>query len=472
MSQRLGQHQKQTQTLEQIQSLSAMQVLAGKLTELPIGGLLERVRNELNENPYLESAGGESAEVGLLPQGSGDATPAESYDPKKDFASEDDIPGYLWSATEGEPKENSIDYGDSQSFYEQLMDQAGEYRLTSHERQILEYLIGNLDDNGFLSQPLFVIVDELQISHECDTTEEEVERILRILWQFEPAGLGARSLQESLLIQCAKREGGDGSFSLLKRIIEKDWESISHNRWDIISQKYELSEQKVELLRQDLRRFNPRPGSALGEKATVADTHIIPDVVIDVDMEGNIELTLNDGDVPTLTVSEDAYELIDQEFVRDYVNRGSMFIKALEQRRRTILNTMQAIVKLQKQYFLSGDEETLRPMQLEDVAKLTKQDPSTVSRVCNSKFVETPYGTHPLNFYFLRATSIGGEETSVRHLQQIIKEIVDGEDKTAPLTDDALVEILAQKGYNVARRTVVKYRNNLGIPTSRMRRGR
>jgi RNA polymerase sigma-54 factor len=323
-----------------------------------------------------------------------------------------------------------------------------------------------------MTKPLFQIADELSIYHYCDTTIEEVERILNVLQTFEPAGIGARSLQECLLIQCNRKKthGNSGNIAVLKKIIEKDWDNISHNRWETIRQKHNLSEQKTEALKLELRKLNPRPGNAMGEKASSPEMYIIPDVCITVDDNGNIELTLNDGDVPTLTISEDTKEMMDITFVQDYVRRGNLFIGAIMQRRNTILRTMQAILKLQRKYFLSGDKRLLKPMSMEDISKITHQDLSTISRVCNNKFVETPYGTKPLRWFFTTAAKTSNENLSIRNLHQALRDIVEGEDKKKPFSDDALVDLLKQQGYDVARRTVAKYREHLGIPTSRMRR--
>lgn len=463
--------QQQKLTQEQIQLQSAMQVLAAKLTELPIEGLRDRVANELAENPYLEAVHEEKNEEYAPSQEEEHA----EYDVRQDYSSEDDIPDYLLrqSPENGEEAEGAnMESGDSQSFYDQLMEQAGEYDLTPHDRQILEYIIGSLDDDGLLGKPLFQIADELSIYHYCDTTVEEVENVLRILWQFDPAGVGARSLQECLIIQCKRKGHRDtpGHTSLLLKVLEQNWDDITHNRWELIGRKHNLSEQQTALLRGEIRKLNPRPGSSMGEKTSTPETHIVPDVIVTVDQDGHIDLTLNDGDMPTLSISEDAMEMIDESFVRDYVNRGRLFIGAIMQRRHTIMRTMQAIIRLQRQYFLNGEENSLRPMRLEDVAEITHQDLSTVSRVCNSKYVETPYGTHPLKWFFSTAAKATEQDASVRKLYQALKDIVREEDKSRPLADDIIADMLRQQGFDVARRTVAKYREHLGIPTSRMRR--
>ena len=470
MPQSLIQQQKLTQ--EQIQLQTAMQVLASKLVELPLEGLRERVEAELAENPYLEASNSDGGDGYIQDENDGGGTSASDYDARKDYSTEDDIPDYLLHQPSGTEAE-SMDSADTQSFYDQMMDQVAGCGLSGHDRQILEYLIGNLGDDGLLAKPLFQIADELSIYHYLDTTPEEVERVLHTLWRFDPPGVGARNLQECLIIQCKRRgyRSVPGHTPLLLKVLERNWEEITHNRWDLIQQRYKLSDQQVGLLRHEIRRLNPRPGSSMGERATSSETHITPDVIVGVDQEGRIELTLNDGDMPTLSVSDDAMEMIDVDYVRDYVNRGKLFIGAIIQRRHTILRTMQAIIKLQRKYLLTGDETLLRPMRLEDIAKITEQDLSTVSRVCNSKYVETPYGTYPLRWFFTtQARTAEDEDVSIRKIHQALREIIAQEDKGAPLKDDELALMLQQQGFDVARRTVAKYREHLGIPTSRMRR--
>ena len=449
-----------------------MQVLASKLVELPLEGLRERVEAELAENPYLVASNSDGGDGYIQDESGGGDASASDYDARQDYSTEDDIPDYLLHQPSGTEAE-SMDSADTQSFYDQMMEQVAGCGLSGHDRQILEYLIGNLGDDGLLAKPLFQIADELSIYHYLDTTPEEVERVLHTLWRFDPPGVGARNLQECLIIQCKRRgyRSVPGHTPLLLKVLERNWEEISHNRWDLIQQRYKLSDQQVGLLRHEIRRLNPRPGSSMGERATSSETHITPDVIVSIDQEGGIELTLNDGDMPTLSVSDDAMEMIDVDYVRDYVNRGKLFIGAIMQRRHTIMRTMQAIIKLQRKYLLTGDETLLRPMRLEDIAKITEQDLSTVSRVCNSKYVETPYGTYPLRWFFTtQARTAEDEDVSIRKIHQALREIIAQEDKGAPLKDDELALMLQQQGFDVARRTVAKYREHLGIPTSRMRR--
>ena len=458
----LTQIQQQRLTQEQIQQQSAMQVLAARLTELPMEGFRDRVQTELAENPYLETRPDLDKAVT-----DNRAVQDNDYDQRKDYSSEDDIPDYILHDTPhaNDTQETAgITAADTPSFYDQLKEQAGEYRLDEHDRKVLEYIIGSLGDDGLLHKPLHEIADELTIYHWCDTTVADVERMLGILWQFEPTGVGARSLQECLILQCRKHR-----HTQLQDIITHDWDDIKHNRWTHIRDRYHLSDQETDDLRAQMHRLNPRPGNAMSEKDHNATQTITPDFTVEVDSDGNISLTLNDADIPTLQISDDAQDLIDQSFVREYVNKGRLFISAMLQRRQTMLHTMQAIIRIQKQYFAEGDESRLKPMRLEDIARITKLDPSTVSRVCNSKYVDTPYGIRPLKWFF--TTAVNGEENvTTRQVRNALQEIIDGEDKHAPLGDDQIARLLNDKGYDVARRTVSKYREQMGIPTSRMRK--
>ena len=467
-----AQVQQQKLTQEQVQIQSAIQVLSAKLTELPIDALRERLENELNENPYLEARHDSEDHADTYPS----PTPDAQYDARQDYNSEDDIPDYLLRQDNG-TEAIEIENPDTQSFYDQLIEQANEYTLTPHQRKILLYIIGNLDDAGMLTKPLHQIADELSIYHDTDTTPAQAEQALHILWQFEPIGVGARTLQECLLIQCRHR--GHTPNDTIIRILTNDWDSITHNNWRRIQTRYNLSDIEVDHIRNEIKHLNPRPGSTLSDKPSDTDSQAVtPDFTIDIDTDGEIHLSLNEADIPTLTISDDAMQMINQDFVKTYVTRGRLFINAILQRRQTMLKTMTAIIHIQKQYFKDGDESKPRPMKLDDISKLTGQDTSTISRVCNNKYVSTPYGTYPLKWYFSRATSktsdtdqqATSEQVATRQIKAIIKDLIQSEPPHAPYSDDDLAAHLNQQGYQVARRTIAKYREILNIPNSRMRR--
>lgn len=432
MSQKLTltQTQTQRQTQEQRLWLTPQQLLAAKLTSLSLDELRERVEAECMENPWLEKR------RTVKSQGRSSL----SYDV-------------------GER-------GDTQSFYDSLTEQMGEYDLTEEERQILEYLIGSLDDSGFITKPIHQIVDELEIYHSIPTSEREVSRLLGVLQQFDPPGIGARNLKECLLLQHPSEK--------LRSVFENCWDDFTGKRWDRIQERMHLTDLEVEHLRREVQRLNPRPGGNLNDVMDRQMQTIKPDFIVEIDEEGVIHLSLNQGDVPSVKVSE---ELPGEEgegesasFVRTYKEKGQQFVDALAQRRQTLLAVMKTIIRLQKAFFVEGDEALLRPMRLEDVAERTGLDLSTVSRVTSSKYVETPYGMYPLKWFFSGSSVQDGEEVSVRKVKQALQELIGAEDKTAPLSDDRLCALLREQGYEIARRTVAKYREALGFPPARLRR--
>lgn len=430
MPQNLTQTQTQTQTQEQRLWLTPQQLLAAKLTSLSLDELRERVEAECMENPWLEKR------RTVKSQGCSSL----SYDV-------------------GER-------GDTQSFYESLTEQMGEYDLTEEERQILEYLIGSLDDSGFITKPIHQIVDELEIYHSIPTSEREVSRLLGVLQQFDPPGIGARNLKECLLLQHPSEK--------LRSVFENCWDDFTGKRWDRIQERMHLTDLEVEHLRREVQRLNPRPGGNLNDVMDRQMQTIKPDFIVEIDEEGVIHLSLNQGDVPSVKVSE---ELPGEEgegesasFVRTYKEKGQQFVDALAQRRQTLLTVMKTIIRLQKAFFVEGDEALLHPMRLEDVAERTGLDLSTVSRVTSSKYVETPYGMYPLKWFFSGSSVQDGEEVSVRKVKQALQELIGAEDKTAPLSDDRLCALLREQGYEIARRTVAKYREALGFPPARLRR--
>lgn len=432
MSQKLTltQTQTQRQTQEQRLWLTPQQLLAAKLTSLSLDELRERVEAECMENPWLEKR------RTVKSQGRSSL----SYDV-------------------GER-------GDTQSFYDSLTEQMGEYDLTEEERQILDYLIGSLDDSGFITKPIHQIVDELEIYHSIPTSEREVSRLLGVLQQFDPPGIGARNLKECLLLQHPSEK--------LRSVFENCWDDFTGKRWDRIQERMHLTDLEVEHLRREVQRLNPRPGGNLNDVMDRQMQTIKPDFIVEIDEEGVIHLSLNQGDVPSVKVSE---ELPGEEgegesasFVRTYKEKGQQFVDALAQRRQTLLTVMKTIIRLQKAFFVEGDEALLRPMRLEDVAEKTGLDLSTVSRVTSSKYVETPYGMYPLKWFFSGSSVQDGEEVSVRKVKQALQELIGAEDKTAPLSDDRLCALLREQGYEIARRTVAKYREALGFPPARLRR--
>lgn len=482
----------QTQAQQQIQTLSPQQILAVKLLELPTVELEERIHAELLDNPALEegkepSAEAEEQDSYLDGEAERDSDSSEDLS-LGDYRTEDDIPDYKLqenNRSKGETAEE-IPFSDSISFYETLKEQLDMQHLTPEERQLGEYLIGSLDDDGMLRKSTEALLDELAIYQGVYTTAEELEHVLSIIQDFDPAGIGARDLQECLLLQIKRKEN-----TPLKQveldIISKCCDEFTKKNKERIMQKLGISEETYQAAVAELTKLNPRPGSSLGEVIGKNMQQIIPDFIVDTEEDGTISLSLNNRNVPELRLSREFSEMLDEHtrnkanqskeskdammFLKQKVDAAQGFINAVKQRQQTLLSTMQAIIDLQRPFFQEGDESLLRPMILKDVAERAQLDISTVSRVSNSKYVQTNFGIYSLKFFFSDGyTTESGEELSVREIKRILKECVDQEDKQKPYTDDELADILKEKGFPIARRTVAKYRQQLNIPVARLRR--
>ena len=467
-----------TQTQEQVlaQTLSPQQLLVVQLLELTTVEIEDRVRSEVMDNPALEPVEqpeNQSEEDSALPE-------ADSYslDTEEDYSGNEDIPV-------AQPAYRGVDIpvADTESFGDTLMEQLGELPLTPVQRTAGEYIIGSLDEDGLLRKPLSEIEDELLIYNGVEISAEELLELLSKIQSFEPAGIAARDLRECLLLQIERR-GASGEWALPHRIISDCYDEFASKRWDQIPGKLGVSGEECRTAISEIVRLNPRPGASLAESVGFSRQQIIPDFLLDV-ADGNVYISLNNSHLPSLRVSEEYAQMLDAQaaggdkqqraavqFLRQKIDAARNFISAVQQRERTMLSTMRAIASKQKDYFVSGgDEAMLKPMILEDVAKLAGCDISTVSRVGNSKYVQTPWGIYPLKYFFSDGVvKDDGTEQSVYELFRVIREIIEGEDKSDPLTDQALQERLSMQGYNVARRTVAKYREQLGIPVARLRK--
>ena len=479
-----GAYQVQTQT----QTLTPQQVLTVRLTELPLNDLRERIEKELEDNPWLQGENTEHTEKAENTEEreySEDREDAEDMDyavPNEYGDSFDDVDdGIPREPRDNNDERHSHELSDtSESFFDYLVSQLGEYNLTDHEREVMKYLIGSLADDGLLRTPLYQIADELDIYQNVQTNVEELERLLTtVLQQMEPAGIGGRSLQECLTLQARRNYSGQARDQLVT-LFQRYWDDFVHLRWQRIQHVLKLDDLELEHLRKRIQRLNPRPGGSLG--GDHSDNHVItPDFYVETDEAGHIMLSLNEGELPRLTISPDAEQELQMpavsrsereamNYLRQQVGYARMFIEAIAQRRESMIRTMQAIIRLQRPFFLEGDETLLRPMKLEDVANETGQDISTVSRVSNSKYVQTDHGIYPLRWFFTSAATQNGDEVTVRKILATLKDLVDHEDKSHPLSDERLVKMLQERGYAVARRTVAKYRTQLGIADSRMRK--
>lgn len=502
MAQNQIQEQKQEQRLQQ--SISLQQLLKSHLIELPIQQFAERIETEMHDNPALESAA-ENQDLPEYPEYPDSPEAADDFDSQRereersdalDAALEnigrddEDLPVYHGGQSVTEEREEMV-YGQSQSFYDELLEQVGEMELTEQERYVMEYLIRSLDDDGFLRASLESISDELAIYHHIDLSTTQLDALVKKMQSMDPPGIGARSLQECLLLQIErKKDNGEGHpemLTLMQQVITHYFDAFTKKHWDKISRALSLDEGLAEDLFHELRRLNPKPGAAMGETIGHSMQQITPDFIVDTQDDGTVTFSLNSGDVPQLQVSQSFADLLKEYqnnkeglsrqmkeallYTKQKVDAAQSFIDAVQTRRRTLAVTMKAIIQIQHRFFEEGDEALLRPMILKDVAQRTGLDLTTISRVSNSKYVQTRWGIFPLKFFFSDGfVTENGEELSTREIKAALRDLIDAEDKRRPLSDDALSEALKAKGYPVARRTVSKYREQLNIPVARLRK--
>ncbi|MDL2213175.1 RNA polymerase factor sigma-54 [Bacteroides sp. OttesenSCG-928-E20] len=484
-----GSRQIQTQAQQQVQTLSPQQILVVKLLELPAVELEDRIHAELLENPALEEGKEDSTtdDIAELNEQE-DSTADAEYDATGDYLTEDDIPDYKLQDNNRsrDEKTEDIPFAGATSFHEVLRAQLGEQELTEHQHELAEYLIGSLDDDGLLRKSLESINDELAIYAGISTTNEELNDILKIIQEFDPPGLGARSLQECLLIQIKRKE--DTPLRQIEiDILERCYEEFTRKHWDRIKLKLGLTDEQFEEAIAEITKLNPRPGSSLGEAVGRNMQQIVPDFIVETNDDNSITISLNNRNVPELRMNRDFAQIFNEHvrnkanqtkeardammFLKQKMDAAQGFIDAVKQRQHTLMTTMQAIVDLQRPFFLEGDESLLRPMILKDVAERTGLDISTISRVSNSKYAQTNYGIYSLKYFFSDGyVTEDGEEMSVREIKNILRECIESEDKKKPYTDDELAEVLKAKGYPIARRTVAKYRQQLNIPVARLRK--
>lgn len=496
MAQEQIQEQQQTQSLKQIQGITQQQLLQAQLIELPVAQLLERVNAEMDDNPALELSTGDDSEYAETFDDADNPEPSDDYEREErqsalDAALEsigrddEELPVYHGGQSYQEEREELV-YGASQSFYDLLKEQMGTTNLDEHERDIMEYLIGSLDEDGLLRKSLESICDELAIYHNLDTSVREIEKILHRLQEFDPAGIGARNLQECLLLQVQRRDPSHLR-DLMERVVKEYFEAFTKKHWQKIQQALQLSDLQAETLIGELRKLNPKPGASLGETVGRSLQQITPDFIIDTQDDGTVTFQLNMSDVPELHVSQSFSDTLREYqgnkekmsrqmkeallYTKKKVDAAQGFIEAIKARQHTLTITMKAIIQWQHRYFEEGDEALLRPMILKDIAEKTGLDLSTVSRVSNSKYAQTRWGTFPLRHFFSDSyVTAEGDELSTREIKATLQDIVEAEDKQHPYSDEALGKLLAEKGYPIARRTVAKYREQLGIPIARLRK--
>lgn len=469
-----------------LQKLSPQQIQVIKLLEIPTMQLEQRIKSELEENPILELLEGDDADESYDEDNS-DETQSDDEFSLDDYLNEEDIPSYRLAANNYSKDDKQVDmpYSSGVSFHDSLIEQLGLTSLNEDEQLIAEYIIGNIDEDGYLRRDLLSIADDLAFHRSIDVKLEDLERYLEIIQDFDPPGIGARDLRECLLLQIMRKKGKD-STCLAARIIQDNFEEFTRKHYDKILRKYEISEEELKEAIDEILKLNPKPGSSYSNPMSKSNQVIVPDFLLD-NQEGELQLSLNQKNVPDLQLNGTYIDLMksyavnksgaskDQKeamsFMKQKLDSAKWFIDAIRQRQQTLMVTMLEIIKFQKEFFQDGDETKLKPMILKDIADLTGLDISTISRVSNSKYIQTHFGIYPLKYFFSEGMQTDtGEEVSTREIKTILQECIANEDKRHPVTDEKLALILKEKSYIVARRTVAKYREQLGIPVARMRK--
>lgn len=489
-----------SQRLQQklLQKLSPQQIQLMKLLQVPTAHLEERIKEELEENPALET--GE------------DGFDENHEEPKDDFETVDDdfesdgsendydsidISEYVNDGDDepGDYKYRDDNYGDPEemkvmphkvetSFYDTLKTQLLMLNLDDRERKIAEQIIGSIDDDGYLRREITSIVDDLAFRQNIDSTEKEIAGLIKLIQQFDPAGVGAKDLQECLLLQLKRKEIDGQTVRIAIEIIDKYFEEFTKKHYEKIQRALNLDDDGIKDVINQIIKLNPKPGGQVGETNKL-QSYVIPDFFV-LNNNGKLEVTLNSKNAPDLRISEGYRDMLKDYdrgtkkdkrqkeavlFIKQKIDSAKWFIDAIKQRQHTLLSTMQTIVEYQKEFFLTGEDTDLRPMILKDIAEKTFLDISTVSRVANSKFVQTEFGTYRLKFFFSESlVTDSGEEVSTREVKKILSNLIEEESKQRPLSDEKLTELLQEKGYNIARRTVAKYREQLNIPVARLRK--
>ena len=470
------------------QKLSPQQIQLMKLIQLPTQAFEQRIKQELEENPALES-GKETSNDDDFDNSNDDFDDSETINADDinvdDYLSDDETPDYRTQANNysADDDEKSIPYASGTSFTQHLKNQLNTFRLNDEEKQIAEFLVGSVDETGYIRRPVIDILDDLAFTQNIYTTEDKILAVLKTVQQLDPAGVGARDLQECLSIQL-DRKTKNANVELAQNIITKAFDQFTKKHYKKLLQKFDITEVQLKDAILEIERLNPKPGGSYSGNTRIIE-HVVPDFTIKI-VDGELELTLNGRNAPELHVSRDYSDMLkgykeskeksqSQKdavmFIKQKLDGAKWFIEAIKQRQQTLFVTMSSIMHYQTEYFLSGDERKLKPMILKDIADEIDMDVSTVSRVANSKYVDTPYGTKLIKEFFSESmTNDQGEEVSTREIKKILETVVENEEKRKPLTDEKLAKILKEKGYPIARRTVAKYREQLDIPVARLRK--
>ncbi|RAR50412.1 RNA polymerase factor sigma-54 [Flavobacterium lacus] len=474
------------------QKLSPQQIQLMKLIQLPTQAFEQRLKEEMNENPALEGGKEEDEFEDEFEKEEFDDYEEDEYDRIDaedinidEYLSDDETPEYKLQANNysDDDEDRETPFAAPVTFHQDLINQLNTFILSEEDREIAEFLVGSIDDMGYIRRTVADIVDDLAFTQGIYTDEQAVERILHVVHELEPSGVGARDLQECLLLQL-KHKTPTESVDLAIDILENQFEQFTKKHYDKLLHKYGVSQDQLKKAIEEIEKLNPKPGGAFTGNNKMIE-HVVPDFTIRI-VEGDLELLLNGRNAPELHVSKDYQDMLRTykdsrdksnaqkdavQFIKQKLDSAKWFIDAIRQRQETLFVTMNAIMHYQQEYFLEGDETKLRPMILKDIADMIGLDISTVSRVANSKYVETPYGTKLIKEFFSESMKNDqGEDVSTLEIKKILQNVIEEEDKQKPLPDDQLAEILKEKGYPIARRTVAKYREQLDIPVARMRK--
>lgn len=492
---------RQSQSLKLLQKLSPQQIQLMKLLQLPTIALEERIKEELELNPALEEDDNSASDEELyenddslndnVEENDTEVNDYEEKEPERiddqvemeDYMGDEEMDSYKYDVSNKGADDESREFVvvEGPDFHDLLEQQLGIRELDEKEYTVGLYLIGCIDEDGFIRRELEAIVDDLAFSNNINTDLPTVQKVLKVIQEFDPAGVGARNLQECLLIQLNRKTEKTKEVILAIEVVKDMMDDFSKKHYEKITRRLNIDDQDLKDVIAEITHLNPRPGTT-GDSATASE--VVPDFTIAV-VDGTPELSINQRNLPELKISKEYIEMLKEysrqkdksgkeasTFIKSKIENAQWFIEALQQRHQTMMVAMHSIMEYQEAYFATGDESKLKPMILKDIADKVGLDISTVSRVANSKYVQTPYGTFLLKTFFSESLSTdSGEEVSSREVKRILHDCVNSEDKKKPLTDDALCEILKEKGYNIARRTVAKYREQLDIPVARMRKG-
>lgn len=477
------------QSLQQklLQKLSPQQIQMIKLLEIPTLQLEQRIKKEMEENPVLEEGNEDNYEYDEEVNEDNLENDPDEFS-LEDYINDEDIPSYRLSSSNysKDDKKEEIPFSGGISFQEHLQKQVGLRNLTEKEEVLINYLIGNIDDDGYLRRKLKSIANDIAFSLNIETDDDELLEVLRIIQDFDPIGVGARSLQECLLLQIENKDQDVPSITLARKILKYYFDEFTKKHYEKIQNRLNINEEDLRSAIDEILKLNPKPGASYSDTQSRGAQTLIPDFILD-NKDGELQLSLNARNVPELRISNAYSEMLESysknkkdhsqseknaiSFVKQKLDSAKWFIDAIKQRQNTLLLTMNAIIDYQYNYFLEGDESKLKPMILKDIAEKTGLDISTISRVANSKYIQTHFGIFPLKYFFSEGMKTNnGEEVSTREIKSILKECIENEDKKKPLTDDKLTSILQEKGYKIARRTVAKYREQLNLPVARLRK--